>query len=503
MNKSRKAGLFLSYGYFVINTIISIFMSSFVLRMIGKTDYGVYQSVTAFVTYLTLLEFGTGRIISRNISLLKKDGTDDDDVKKNISTVLVLNCALTVVILCCAVVFWLFLDIIYQRSMSSDQLKMAKILFLFPIGSLIVTFFQQMLNGILIGFENYTYEKILSFVKLIFRTSVVIAALMIKKSIYLYVAIDLGINVIALLITFIYIISRIKVSFSLFYFDKTIFKLITPLCLAMLLQSVVSTMNGTLDKFLISIMMTPEDVTVYSIAMTIFSMYSTIGCLPVNIFLPQVATNMKNGAEGLELTKTLVQPVRLNVLITGIIGFGFALVGRQFVTILYGSDYMDAWLFAIIIIIPTFFNTANDIILNVLDVLRKRHIRSLILMITTALNLVLTILGIKYIGMLGAALATSIATILQVIILNIYYYKKIKIHVMYLFREGFKGILLPLSISFACSLPLFFLIDNVYVSFVICGFAYIVIFGILFCLFGRNEYEKKYIDKIMNKFSHK
>ena len=80
--KSRKIGLILSYGYFILNTVIGIFLSSFVIRTIGKTEYGIYQSVTAFIAYLTILELGTGRIMSRNISLLDKNGKDDSKVKK-------------------------------------------------------------------------------------------------------------------------------------------------------------------------------------------------------------------------------------------------------------------------------------------------------------------------------------------------------------------------------------------------------------------------------------
>ena len=69
MKNSRGKGITLSYLYFVINTIIGIFMSAFIIRTVGKTDYGVYQSMTAFISYLVLLEFGTGTIMARNISL--------------------------------------------------------------------------------------------------------------------------------------------------------------------------------------------------------------------------------------------------------------------------------------------------------------------------------------------------------------------------------------------------------------------------------------------------
>ena len=69
--KSRGTGLVLSYVYTICNAVIGLFISAFLLRKLGQTDYGVYQTMSSFVTYLGLLEFGTGTIMTRNISLCK------------------------------------------------------------------------------------------------------------------------------------------------------------------------------------------------------------------------------------------------------------------------------------------------------------------------------------------------------------------------------------------------------------------------------------------------
>ena len=137
MRSKRKVGITLSYIYFVSSTIVGIFMSSFIIRTIGKTDYGIYQSMTAFVSYLMLLEFGTGTIMSRNLSLLKKDGTDDEEIKKHVSTIWTLNSFLIIAISCVAVVFYLLIPNIYSKSMNAEQITTGKILFVFAAFSLL------------------------------------------------------------------------------------------------------------------------------------------------------------------------------------------------------------------------------------------------------------------------------------------------------------------------------------------------------------------------------
>ena len=80
--KSRKAALIVSYVYFVLNTIISIFLSAFIVRRVGQTSFGVYQTMTSFVAYLILLEFGTGTIMTRNIALCRTDPNSPTDEER-------------------------------------------------------------------------------------------------------------------------------------------------------------------------------------------------------------------------------------------------------------------------------------------------------------------------------------------------------------------------------------------------------------------------------------
>lgn len=503
MRSNRKIGITLSYAYFVTSTIIGIFISSFIVRTIGKTDYGVYQSMTAFVSYLVLLEFGTGTIMSRNLSMLKKNGTDDEEVKKNVSTIWTLTSVLTAVMCCVAIAFYLLIPSIYSSSLTADQIVLGKRLFVFAVVSLLCSFVQQTMNGILIGNEIYAFEKAVSLIKLILRSVIVVVFLLINPDIYYLVIIDTAMSFLVLLTTYIFIKTNLKYRFTIRYFDKAIFKLITPLCLAMLLQTIVNTANGSVDKFVISIMMTPEDVTIYSVAMSMFSMFSAVATLPGIMFMPQIAKNIKAGLKGKELTETLVQPCRLNVIITGLIAFGFGCIGRQFIMILYGEDFTSAWLCAVVVIFPMFLNMSNAVIINVLTILNKRHIRSLILMITTAANIIMTIAGIKLIGILGAAIATGISIIGQVILLNIYYTKKIGLPVIYLFSKSFKGILIPLILSCVGANVLTHVFNNIYLQFFTGGAVFVITFTSLYLVFGANDYEKVSLRKIMKKVLHK
>ena len=76
--KSRNNGLILSYLNTVLNMIIGFFLSSFFVKMLGDTEYGLYQMVTSFVGYLVLLEFGTGTAMTRNICKCRAQNSSED-----------------------------------------------------------------------------------------------------------------------------------------------------------------------------------------------------------------------------------------------------------------------------------------------------------------------------------------------------------------------------------------------------------------------------------------
>ena len=113
---TRRTGIILSYINTALSTVIGLLMSSFIIQSVGQTDYGIYQTVTAFAHYLVLFEMGTGTIINRNISLCKKDGTEDEAIQRNISTLWSITIVLSSMIFAVSFVFYCFPNSLFLRS---------------------------------------------------------------------------------------------------------------------------------------------------------------------------------------------------------------------------------------------------------------------------------------------------------------------------------------------------------------------------------------------------
>ncbi len=499
--KNRNVGIMLSYVYTALNMVVGLFLSAFLLRILGDTEYGIYKTVSSFANMLVLFEFGTGTVMTRNLTICFAKNADQNEIERNISTVWTITNVLAGVILIASLGFFMALGGIYQNSMTAEQIHYGQYIFIFVTIHLILSFYSQTLGGVILAYEYYPYRSVVSIAQLISRVILLVALLSKYKYAILIAMVDAGIIMATTAFSFYFCRKKCGVAFSFRQFDYGIFKQILPLSLAIFLQVIVNQANSNVDNFLIGIKLNPESVALYSVAMYVYSIFSSLTTIPISMYAPQVLKNVARGMRGKELTDSMVQPCRLVMLTGGGILFGFISAGHPFIELIYGKEYILAWSIALIIMVPMMVNMCNGVLINVLDALNKRMARSKVLIATTVINIILTIVWLNQWGVVGAAVATAVATVLgQIIIMNIYYAKVIGIHVLYLFRRTFDGILPYQILGAVIALALGSFINNVFLKFIISGIVFVVIFCTGYLCFGADEYEKKMLHSILNKF---
>ncbi len=496
---NKKTGIALSYGYTVVNMIANLFLSSFLLRSLGDFEYGLYQTVSAFVNFLVILEFGTGTVMCRNIILAKKSN-DSDKIKNITSTMFYITNALAVLIFVCGLIFEFSIPFVYSNNIPADRMMYAQIIFAVMLLRLIVSFFYQTFRGLYLGNENYNIGNILNLIALGMNLLLVVLLLSFFKNSLLIAVISLFISIFQLVFTVIYTKRKYIVSFSLKYFSKDILKESLPLCVALLLQAIVVQANNNVDKMVISIKLSMESVSLYSVAMYIYNMFSGITTIPIGMYMPQISKNINDGKIEKGLYTVLISSARLNTVVGGTIVFGFIAVGKQFINIVYGAQYEQAWIYAVIVLIPMFLNMVNGCMVNVLDILNKRQFRSYILMFSTFINIVLTVILIDIYGIIGALIGTVISILLgQLVLINIYYCKIIKVNVFKIYFAAFKNLIPAQMAALAVGWAVGAFIQNQILSFLAGGCSFVIVELIAMMMFGFNKSEKDMIKKMLLK----
>ena len=501
---NRSKGIALSYINTALNMVCGLFLSAFLLRMLGDTEYGIYQTVSAFASYLVLFEFGTGTVMTRNLSMCFGRNATRDEIERNVSTIWTITNALAIVIAIVSLGFFFSMGSIYSKTMTEVQIAYGKKIFAIMTVFLIVSFYTQTVNGIILACEKYTFSSAVSTIKIVLRTTLLVGLISAFRYSIIIAIVDTVLSIFIAIFTYFFCLRKCSICLSLKHFDNSIFRAALPLCLAIFMQTIVNQANNNVDKFLIGVMMSPEMVTLYGVGMYIYNVFSSLTTIPISMYAPQVIKGVGCGLEKKELADTLIRPSRLIVLIGGNVLFGYIAAGRQFISIVYGDSYGTAWLIALVIMVPMFINMSNGIIINVLDALGKRIYRSVILTFTTVANIVLTFWWVKVFGVIGAAIATAVCTFCgQVVLMNIYYYKKIKIPVIYLFVRSYRGILLYQIFASLCAYVIGISISNKYLSFFVAIVSYLALFLVGFLVIGKNEEEKIYLKKFFRRRNDK
>lgn len=497
MEKSqRKTGMLLSYSSSLLLAAVNIFLTPFLIRSLGDVEYGIYQSMASFAGYLVLINFGTGTVMTRYVSMYLGKG-DKKNERNYIAMCLIITAGLALIIAAVSMIMYMFIDNMYSATISPEQMGKAKILFLVVSANVVVTLIAQAFQGIITAYEKFNFTGIWNILRVLLKVGLLVSIFFVWENSMVIALVDLFLSCVFMMLCMGYSTMKLKATPKLYKFDKKIFASSAVFSLAIMLQAVVNQVNSKVDITILGVMVSQESVAKYSVAMQVFSIFSTLSTAAIAIYLPKFTKLVATGkTDGETITREMIAPSRIQTIVSGAIMFGFLVCGLDFIHVWMGEGYSVSWWIAIIILIPYFFVYTNGVIVSVLDAMQKRLVRSVVLACVAVCNVLISIVLVSIFGEIGAPIGTAFSTLAgSFIIMNIYYKKAIDIKIFMLFRGIFKGILPSLMIATVASLPAVFLLEVGLVGLVVKGGIFVSVLLICFMLFGLNKEEKSLVLK--------
>ena len=178
---------------------------------------------------------------------------------------------------------------------------------------------------------------------------------------------------------------------------------------------------------------------------------------------------------------------------------GFVIFGKYFITLLYGESYETAYYMACILMIPVTIPLIQNVGLNIIQAKNKYKFRTVVFFFIAIANVMVSIPLSKLYGGIGAAMGTGLSLIIgQVIIMNVYYQKKIHINIIKFWKEILK-MSIPVIICFALGLFSYKIIGNRgIIVFILEIVVYTAIYILLMWNFGMNLDEKNLFKRMVN-----
>ena len=155
-----KKGAVLSYITIFLTNIVGLFLTPFIIRSLGQSEYGLYILLGSFVGYISLLDFGLSNTIVRFVA--KYRANNDTIGEKNfLGTVLIIYVLISFLVVVLGAIGYFNLDFIFEQSLTPEELEKSKILMMLFIFNMTISFPGGTFNESFIASNSISYLSLL------------------------------------------------------------------------------------------------------------------------------------------------------------------------------------------------------------------------------------------------------------------------------------------------------------------------------------------------------
>jgi len=496
----RKAGIVLSYVSMFLTIIIGIIYLPIILHFLGKSQYGLYKLMGSVIAYMAVMDFGLSGTITRYYS--RYLSLNDEENQSNVLAISsIIYSAISVIVLIIGVIIYFNLDSIFSNSLTLNELTKGKQIFIIMLVNVIITIPSHVFTAVINSHERFVFIRLLAIIQTIMWPFVVIAIMhYYKADVIGLVIVQTLFNISVIAIKVYYSLNRIKIKIKLYSWNKYFVKEMIVFSFFIFLNMIIDQIYWKTDQLILGILSGTSAVAVYSIASQLDRYYINFSANINSVFLPRISAISAKSDDMTEINGMFNKVGRIQFAIMSLILTGFILYGKSFIVFWVGKDFEKAYYISLIVMIPLLIPLIENMGIIILQAKNKHAFRSKIYFIIAVLNIIMTIPLAKLYGGIGCAVATSVALFIgNVIIINIYYHKKIGIDIKAFIKE-ILSMTLPVLIAFNIGIIVNHYINTTnLIILALKMIIYILIFSMFMWFMGFNNYEKNIFIGMVNK----
>ena len=493
-----KIGAVLSYISIFLTNIIALLYTPYLLRMLGQSEYGLYSLVASVIAYLTVLDLGFGNAIVRYTAKYRVENRQEEQYEM-FGMFLILYIGIGVFALLIGLGLYFNVDTLFSSSMDYDEIRKIQIMMLLMTLNLAITFPFSLFGSIITAYEDFIFQKLINIARIILNPLVMVVMLNMGYKAIGMVVVTTLFNIVTLLINYWYCCHKIKIKIYFRRFRWDFFKEISIYSFWIFLSAIVDRIYWSTGQFILGIYYGAAVVAIYAVAIQFQGIYMGFSSAITSVFLPKVTALIANNSDNKIISDLFIRVGRIQYIIMSFILTGFILFGHSFIKLWAGDNYGESYWITLCFLIPLTIPLTQNLGITILQARNQMKFRSLLYVLISMFSLSISIPLAKYYAGIGCALGVSVALIIgQIIIINIYYKRKIGIDIPRFWREIAKMSLIPLLLGI-CSyiiLSQITLDKPLYLGISIMIFSVLYIF--LFWYWGLNAYERQLLLPLRN-----
>lgn len=503
-----KAGALLSYAQMFLQLVINLIYTPLMLRLLGQSEYGLYNTVSSTIAMLSVLNLGFNSSYIRFYSQYKGENNRIAIAKLN-GLFLIIFSIIAIIAIFCGVFLSFNLDLVFADGLTVTEYHTARILMLLLTANLAVSFFMGVFSHIISAHERYVFLKLLGVLKTVLSPLVTLPLLLMGYKSIAMVITTVCISLFTDIIYFVYARKILHVEFVFHGFEKGIFRSLLIFTSFIAINMIVDQINSNMGKFLLGRYRGTTTVAIYSVGYTLYQCYMMFSTAISGVFSPRIHRIVNSTRDNLEeqrlqLTALFTKVGRVQFIILGLVASGLIFLGKPFISLWAGKGYTDSYYVVILLILSSSIALIQNLGIEIQRAQNRHHFRSIAYIIMAVVNLIITIELCQKYGAIGTAAGTAISLVLaNGIVMNIYYHKRCNINIIF-FWKNILRLSLGIVIPFICGIIINRVLDLTSVCFLAIGIVvYIVIYCISMYVVGMNAYEKSLVNKPLQLLKNK
>ena len=437
----------MSYSAIVFNIVAGLIYTPWMIQQIGKSNYGLFVLLTAFLSYF-VMDFGLGQTIARFLAKYRIEG-NVDKINQILGVTTRLYLYINVVLFFTLLMVYFFISNIFVE-LQPDEIEKFKVIYIIAGGFSLLSFPFMPLDGVLIAYEKFIVLKLCDIISKVGIIILMVIAISFGYKLYALVAINAVIGIILIAIKFIYLSNTTNLKIDFNYKSKALIKELFKFSFWISVIGIAQRLLINIAPLILGIVSGTTQIALFSIGIIIEGYTWTFAHALNGLFLPKVSRleTKKNNLH--EVTNLMIRVGRIQLILMGLLIIGLITLGKEFIILWMGADFKDSYYVMVLLVLPGLITLTQEIAYTYLFVINELKLRAIMFISASVVSVIISFLLAPKYGGLGCAIGIFTATMLcHVIGMNFIYWKVLKLEIPRFFKECYLSMLLPLILTIA------------------------------------------------------
>lgn len=448
-NTQIKIGALLSYFSIALNILSGLLYTPWMIEHIGQNEYGLYTLANSLIS-LFLIDFGLSSATSRFLARYHALG-EEYKVDNFLGIVYKLYIFIDAIIFIVLITVFFYIDIIYIK-LTPHELEQFKVVYAIAALFGVVNFPFVTLNGILTAYGKFIYLKLADVIYRILVVGLMIIALINGYGLYAVVTVNAVVGLMIIIYKLIIVNRTTNIKANLRYSNKELYKEVFDFSLWSTVASLSQRLIFNITPSILGMVSNTASIAVFGIVTTIEAYTYTLSTAINGLFLPRVSKIYTKDKAEKKILPLMMKVGRFQYVLNGLIVAGFAIIGKEFILLWMGTEYIEAYYGILLVIIPGLFFNSLQIANTAVSVTKNIKHFAYINLGMGLMNVFCSLIFSQYYGVVGACFSIFIAYMFRAIALNLLYYKKLKINMVAFVKGCYIKMSIPIILTIISSM---------------------------------------------------